>query len=84
MFDQQGTAARTAAELAPQTEDLEAAWRYWLERDQLDELEPLFKALGIVHEARARYRAIVGLADAYLDGLAATPESERAPPASLP
>ena len=76
VFDQQGTAARTAAELAPQTEDLEAAWRYWLERDQLDELEPLFKALGIVHEARARYRAIVGLADAYLDGLAATPESD--------
>ena len=34
VFDQQGTAARTAAELAPQTEDLEAAWRYWLERDR--------------------------------------------------
>ena len=29
-----------------------------------------------MHEARARYRAIVGLADAYLDGLAATPESD--------
>jgi len=76
LADSHVAGARIADDLAPQTEDLEAAWRSWLEGDRFEELEPVFKALAIVHEARARYRAIVDLAEAYLAALARTPASE--------
>ena len=53
------TASRTATadDLLAEMDDLEDAWATWLERGAIDELDVVFEALGIVHEALGRYRA---------------------------
>ncbi len=64
------------AALVADVENLEAAWRYWLEIDAADELSALWDALGLVYETTGRYSAMVAATDALLGVLERTTAGE--------
>ena len=71
---------RALDDLSSELGNLSAAWRYWVEAGDLEQLNRLLDPLWAIHDARGHYHAAVGLTDDLLHVLVsvpATPERAR-------
>jgi predicted ATPase/class 3 adenylate cyclase len=64
------------SDLASEIGNLRAAWRYWVEQDDLEQLFALIDGLWALHEAKGWYRAAIELATDTLDVLGRAEASE--------
>jgi predicted ATPase len=72
-----GSERETAlADLASEIGNLRAAWRFWVERDDLEQLFVLIDGLWALHEAKGWYRAAIELATDTLNVLGRAEASE--------
>jgi predicted ATPase len=66
-------------EMESDIENLRIAWRYWVERRDLEQLNKFVNSLWLLYDARGWYHATVGLTNDLLNVLASTPSTpERA------
>ena len=56
-------------------ENLRIAWRYWVEKKDLEQLNKFVNSLWLLYDARGWYHATVGLTNDLLNVLAATPST---------
>jgi predicted ATPase len=62
-------------EMESDIENLRIAWRYWVEKKDLEQLNKFVNSLLSLHDARGWYHATVGLTNDLLSVLAATPST---------
>ena len=62
-------------EMESDIENLRIAWRYWVERKDLEQLNKFVNSLGLLYDARGWYHATVELTNDLLSILAATPST---------
>ena len=73
------TRRETLDELSRELENLRAAWRYWVEEEDLERLYDLLDTMWALHDARGWYRGVIDMANDLLGVLAMGPETaERA------
>jgi predicted ATPase/class 3 adenylate cyclase len=63
------------AEMASEADNLQTAWRYWVEKRDLKQLHKLVDSLWHFYDARGRYHATVDLTTELLDVLSSTPST---------
>jgi predicted ATPase/class 3 adenylate cyclase len=66
---------RALDELALDIDDLLMAWRFWVERGDLERLDELLEALWVLHDTRGWYAGAVELARDLLGALSSVPSS---------
>jgi predicted ATPase/class 3 adenylate cyclase len=66
---------RALDELSLDIDDLMTAWRFWVERSELEKLDELFEALWVLHDSRGWYTGAVELARDLLGVLSSVPSS---------
>ncbi len=62
-------------EMESDIENLRIAWRYWVEKEDLEQLNKFVNSLGLLYDARGWYHATVELTNDLLNVLAATPST---------
>jgi predicted ATPase len=62
-------------EMESDSENLRMAWRYWVEKKDLEQLNKFVNSLGLLYDARGWYHATVELTNDLLNVLAATPST---------
>lgn len=63
-------------ELVADIENIQAAWRYWVEEKDLEQLRKFFDCLGLLYDRRGWYPAMVDLISDMLSVLSSTPASK--------
>jgi predicted ATPase/class 3 adenylate cyclase len=63
------------AELAAEIENLRLAWRYWVDRGDLEQLNKLVDSLWFLYDTRGLYRATIELTTELLEVLSSTPST---------
>jgi predicted ATPase len=71
--DDRETALR---EMESDIENLRIAWRYWVEKRDLEQLNKFVNSLWLLYDARGWYYATVGLTNDLLNVLASTPSTQ--------
>ena len=62
-------------EMESDIENLRIAWRYWVEKKDLEQLNKFVNSLWLLYDARGWYHATVELTNDLLNVLAATPST---------
>ncbi|MBK5106459.1 MAG: AAA family ATPase, partial [Burkholderiales bacterium] len=62
-------------EMERDIENLRTAWRYWVDKKDLEQLNRFVNSLWLLYDARGWYQATIGLTNDLLKVLAATPSS---------